>query len=52
MSEIKKDCFGYDKVRKNACRILNELYCKKEECKFYKSEKKIQIERDKQKWGL
>lgn len=34
---IKKDCFAY--VNKNGhqgCRALNDLYCKKEKCKFYK----------------
>ncbi len=37
MAEVKKDCFGY-MVRggKGTCKALNGLYCKYEECKFYK----------------
>lgn len=45
MAEVKKDCFGYDKVRKNACRALTSLYCANEECKFYKTDKQLAEER-------
>lgn len=36
MPESKKDCFAY--VSENnlkGCFALNELYCKKEDCRFY-----------------
>ena len=36
MAEIKTDCFAYkEKLKK--CVALDDLYCKREECKFYKS---------------
>lgn len=36
--EIKKDCFAYDKTENRpTCMALDELYCTKEECKFYKT---------------
>lgn len=40
--DIKTDCFGYDKgyylgTQYERCNALRELYCKNEECKFYKS---------------
>lgn len=35
-SKIKKDCFAYDKVR-NSCKALKELYCRFEDCNFYKT---------------
>ena len=31
----KKYCFGYNPER-NKCMVLKELYCDKEECKFFK----------------
>lgn len=35
---VKKDCFAYDETETGAtCLALNELYCRKEECKFYKT---------------
>ncbi|MDE7313567.1 MAG: hypothetical protein K2N87_18420 [Eubacterium sp.] len=35
--EIRKDCFGYqEKGGFPSCTALKELYCKKEECVFYK----------------
>ena len=37
--EIKSDCFAYDKT-KNKCRVLTNLYCECEKCKFYKSKEK------------
>lgn len=49
MAEVKKDCFGYDKKR-NKCKALNSLYCQNEECKFYKTDKQLQKDRDKCKW--
>ena len=33
--EARKDCFAYDKERNN-CKALNDLYCRREKCKFYK----------------
>lgn len=33
--EIHKDCFAYRSSKKD-CSALDELYCKKEECRFYK----------------
>lgn len=33
---IQTDCFAFD-VKKLECNCLNDLYCKKENCKFYKS---------------
>lgn len=43
-SKIKKDCFAYrDSKKKNVpfgtCNALKELYCRKEECAFYKPKK-------------
>ena len=35
MSEVRVDCFAYKKdLRK--CVALNQLYCAKENCRFYK----------------
>ena len=36
--QIKTDCFAYkpDNIH-NKCNILKKLYCKFEECKFYKN---------------
>ena len=40
MKEPKQDCFAYSKISDvESCRALNELYCKKEECRFYKVKK-------------
>ena len=42
--EVKKDCQMYNKTlygnSEGGCSGLNELYCKKEKCKFYKSKYK------------
>lgn len=38
MFEVKKDCFAYNDI-KNNCNALKELYCVKENCKFYKTKK-------------
>lgn len=45
--EVKKDCFAYEeKENKNTnvgpericiCKALDDLYCAKEKCKFYKT---------------
>lgn len=38
--KIKKDCFGYkEKGGIPGCTALKELYCRKEECVFYKQSK-------------
>ncbi len=36
--EVKKDCKLYDDtgIDKWKCKGLNDLYCKREKCKFYK----------------
>jgi hypothetical protein len=37
LKEPNKDCFAYsDKTAVPCCRALNDLYCRKEECHFYK----------------
>lgn len=41
-----KDCFAYEG---EGCGILKELYCKNEECRFYKT--KEQYEGDLKKYG-
>ena len=34
---MKRDCFAFaEKNNHQGCRALKELYCKKEECRFYK----------------
>lgn len=36
--QIKTDCFAYKSDNTyNGCNALNKLYCKFEECKFYKN---------------
>ena len=39
---VKTDCFAYAKLEdgREVCRALNALYCKEEECKFYKEKHK------------
>ena len=34
--KVKKNCFAYDK-NKNTCKALSCLYCKYENCEFYKT---------------
>lgn len=34
--EVKEDCIMYSKVKED-CTALNDLYCQKENCKFYKT---------------
>ena len=42
---MNRDCFAFvEKNEHQGCRALKELYCKKEECKFYKNKEKINIE--------
>lgn len=36
MAEVKTDCFAYEPKGRGKCRALRWLYCKEEECKFYK----------------
>lgn len=45
MKELtKKDCFAYrEKQEYEGCCILNKLYCKKENCKFYKNKNNVDI---------
>lgn len=43
MSEAKKDCFGYGTIN-NRCMILTDTYCKKEECRFYKTKRQYNQE--------
>lgn len=42
--EVKTDCFGFDKAKQN-CKALKELYCKNENCRFYKTKKQYEKER-------
>lgn len=37
---IKYDCFAYSEISKK-CNCLKELYCKDEECRFYKPKKDV-----------
>lgn len=39
MNQIRKDCFAYQDSSTNGCGILKELYCTKENCKFYKTDR-------------
>lgn len=45
---VKTDCFGYIK-EKEKCNALNELYCKKDICKFYKTREQFIKEQEKYK---
>ncbi len=46
MAEIKTDCFAYDATLTHRhCTVLDDLYCKNEQCNFYKT--KVQKEREK-----
>lgn len=48
MAEVKKDCFAYRKTeRDEQCNILLRLYCREENCKFYKTEEQLNQERQK-----
>lgn len=46
MNVVKKDCFAYCK-EKNGCSILKRLYCKIENCKFYKTKKQFKDDQKK-----
>ena len=50
--EIKKDCFAYSELPQPSCKVLTGLYCMNEECKFYKSQAKLDAEREKSKKRL
>lgn len=44
---IHKDCFAYKNAGRNPhCIALKELYCKKEECNWYKPKAKEQHQRE------
>lgn len=43
--EVKKDCFGYR--GKCKCDALKWTYCTEEECKFYKTKKQFEKDREK-----
>lgn len=42
-NEIKTDCFAYREgvLEEYACSALNELYCRKEKCRFYKPKSEV-----------
>lgn len=45
--EVKKDCMMYRNTlygKGEDCSGLNELYCRKEKCKFYKKKNKAEQE--------
>ena len=46
--EIKKDCRFYfeDETGIDRCNALNDVYCKKERCRFYKQKNKIPHSQD------
>lgn len=51
---VNKDCFAYDAKYKE-CNALKKLYCKDENCKFYKNKKEVnqeQIEEDIKKYSI
>lgn len=42
---MKRDCFAFaEKNNHQGCRALKELYCKKEECRFYKRKWEVNLE--------
>lgn len=46
VGQVRTDCFGYKKEQwldsvYEHCVVLRGLYCKKEKCKFYKSEEEF-----------
>lgn len=45
MKEARKDCFAFDAVH-NECTALEHVYCKKENCKFFKTEEQLKREWD------
>lgn len=40
MGEARKDCFAFDSEY-NECTALEHVYCKKMDCKFYKTEQQL-----------
>jgi len=43
-NEAKISCFAYrNREGKEGCIALTDLYCKKEECRFYKPDHKVNI---------
>lgn len=38
-STTRRDCFAYDEKR---CRALNERYCDREDCKFFKTKEEFE----------
>lgn len=46
--EIKKDCFAYNE-EKRRCNALNDLYCKKEKCNFYRNKNTFKIKNEEYK---
>lgn len=34
---IKTDCFAFNNKKKLDCTVLDDLYCKRGECSFYKT---------------
>lgn len=34
--QVKTDCFAYGETKEKGCNILKSLYCRYENCKFYK----------------
>lgn len=45
---VKTDCFAYDEAH-NDCNAFSEMFCKKQQCKRYKSKFELsprQIEQD------
>lgn len=47
MAEVKRDCFAYRKTKKDEqCNVLLKLYCREENCKFYKTEEQLNRERE------
>ena len=42
---INKDCFAYiERKGHEGCKALKDLYCKNEECRFYKRKSKVDLE--------
>ena len=37
-----KDCFAYSKKE---CKALNDMYCKYQECNFYKTKEDLEIDK-------
>lgn len=46
MAKIKRDCFGYSAIKED-CSVLKKLYCRNENCKFYKTRNEYEQGRNK-----